>query len=131
MSITIEAQQVHTELTWLRQAVEGLTQKVEWLAARPNLPALSTDHPYVARIQGVKGGEPVIRGTGVTVQTIVALTRHSLTPEQIVEEYEGQLKLAQVYDALGYYHDHRGEIEQYIVENRAARERAGMVVDGP
>ena len=89
MSIMIEAQQVHNELTWLRQAVEALTQKVEWLATRPNLPALSTDHPYVARIQGIKGGEPVIRGTGVTVQTIVALTRHSLTPEQIVEEYEG------------------------------------------
>jgi hypothetical protein len=53
----------------------------------------------------------------------VALTRHGLTPEQIVEEYEGQLKLAQVFDALGYYHDHRGEIEQYIIENRAARER--------
>jgi uncharacterized protein (DUF433 family) len=75
-------------------------------------------------VQGVKGGEPIIRGTGVTVQTIVVLTQHGLTPEQIVEEYEGILTLAQVHDALGYYYDHPGEIEQYIAENQAALERA-------
>jgi uncharacterized protein (DUF433 family) len=123
MSATIEAQQVYDELTWLRQTVETLTQKVEGLAATQKKPALSTTHAHIARVQGVKGGEPIIRGTGITVQTIVVLTQHGLTPAQIVEEYEGILTLAQVHDALGYYYDHPGEIEQYIAENQAALER--------
>jgi uncharacterized protein (DUF433 family) len=124
MSTTVEAQRIYEELTWLRQAVETLTQKVEGLVAEQKKPMLSTTHAHITRVQGVKGGEPIIRGTGVTVQTIVVLTQHGLTPEQIVEEYEGILTLAQVHDALGYYYDHPGEIEQYIAKNQAALERA-------
>jgi uncharacterized protein (DUF433 family) len=124
MSTTIEAQRVYDELTWLRQAVETLTQKVEGLVAEQKKPMLSTTHAHIARVQGVKGGEPIIRGTGVTVQTIVVLTQRGLTPEQIVKEYESILTLAQVHDALGYYYDHPGEIEQYIAENQTALERA-------
>lgn len=123
MSTTVEAQRVYDELTGLRQVVETLAQKVEGLVSEWKKPMLATTHAHVARVQGVKGGEPIIRGTGITVQTIVALTQHGLTPEQIVEEYEGVLTLAQVHDALGYYYDHPGEIEQYIAENRVALER--------
>jgi uncharacterized protein (DUF433 family) len=123
MSTTVEAQRIYEELTWLRQAVETLTQKVEGLVAEQKKPVLSTTHAHITRVQGVKGGEPIIRGTGITVQTIVVLTQRGLTPEQIVEEYEGILTLAQVHDALGYYYDHPGEIEQYIAENRAALEQ--------
>jgi uncharacterized protein (DUF433 family) len=123
MSTTVEAQKVYDELTGLRQAVETLTQKMEGLVAEQKKLTLSTTHAHIARVQGVKGGEPIIRGTGVTVQTIVMLTQHGLTPEQIVEEYEGVLTLAEVHDALGYYYDHPGEIEQYIAENQAALER--------
>ncbi len=123
MSTTVEAQQVYDELTWLRQAMEVLTQRVDGLVAEWKKPTLSTTHVHIARVQGVKGGEPIIRGRGVTVQTIVVLAQHGLTPEQIVEEYEGTLTLAEVHDALGYYYDHPGEIKQYIAENRAALER--------
>jgi uncharacterized protein (DUF433 family) len=123
MSTTVETQRVYDELTWLRQAVETLSQRVEGLAAAQEKPTLSTTHAHIARVQGVKGGEPIIRGRGVTVQTIVVLTQQGLTPEQIVEEYEGVLTLAEVHDALGYYYDHPGEIEQYIAENQAALER--------
>ena len=123
MSPTVEAQRVYDELTWLRQAVEALTQKVEGLIAERKKPTLSTTYAHIARVQGVKGGEPIIRGTGITVQTIVVLTQHGLTPEQIIEEYEGILTLAQVHDALGYYYDHPGEIKQYITENQVALER--------
>lgn len=126
MSTTVEAQRVYDELTGLRQAVETLTQKLERLAVKQEKPTLCTTHAHIARVQGVKGAEPIIRGTGVTVQTIVVLTQRGLTPEQIVEEYEGILTLAQVHDALGYYYDHPGEIEQYIAENRAALERVWL-----
>jgi uncharacterized protein (DUF433 family) len=123
MSTTVETQRVYDELNWLRQAVETLSKKVETLTAEQKKPTLSTTHAHIARVQGVKGGEPIIRGKGVTVQTIVVLTQHGLTPEQIVEEYEGLLTLAEVHDALGYYYDHPGEIKQYIAENQAALER--------
>ena len=123
MKATLEAQRVYDELAWLRQMVETLARQVEGLAGARARPTLPTPHPHIARVQGVKSSEPIIRETGVTVQTIVALTRQGLTPEQIVEEYEGVLTLAQIYDALGYYYDHPGEIEQYVAENRAARER--------
>lgn len=123
MSATIEAQRVYDELTGLREAVEMLTQKVEGLAAEHKKPVLSTTHAHIARVQGVKGGEPIIRGKGVTIQTIVVLTQQGLTPEQIVEEYEGILTLAEVHDALGYYYNHPGEIEQYMAENQAALEQ--------
>jgi hypothetical protein len=61
---------------WLRQAVETLTKKVEKLVAEQKKPVLSTTHAHIVRVQGVKGGEPIIRGKGI-------------------------LTLAEVHDALG------------------------------
>ena len=40
-------------------------------------------------------------------------------PAQIVEDYDGVLTLSQVYDALSYFYEHQGEIEQDIARNRA------------
>lgn len=37
-----------------------------------------------------------------------------------MEDFEGVLTLAQVYNALSYYCEHEKEIEQYISENREA-----------
>lgn len=123
MNTTVEARQIHAELIGLRQAVDALTRKIEGFTEGRNRPAIATSHPYITRVQGVKGGEPIIRGKGVTVQTVIALTQRGLTPTQIAEEYEGLLNLAEIYDALAYYHAHQGEIEQYMAENQAARKR--------
>jgi uncharacterized protein (DUF433 family) len=90
---------------------------------RSRLPRISTDHPHIIRVQGLHGGRPIVRGKSVTVQTIVALFRQNLSPEQIVDDYDGVLTLAEVYDALSYYYDHPGEIEQYLAESRAALEK--------
>ncbi|MBM3128454.1 MAG: DUF433 domain-containing protein [Chloroflexi bacterium] len=86
-------------------------------------PEFLTEHPHIIRLQGVHGGRPIVRGTGVSVQTIVALFKQNVSPEQIVEDYDGDLTFAQVYDALSYYYDHPGEIDQYLEENRAALEQ--------
>ncbi|MBI3914328.1 MAG: DUF433 domain-containing protein [Chloroflexi bacterium] len=91
---------------------------------RVRLPRITTEHPHIVRVQGLHGGRPIVSGKSVTVQTIVALFRQNLSPEQIVEDYDGVLTLAEVYDALSYYHDHPGEIEQYLAENRVALENA-------
>jgi len=54
------------------------------------------------------------------IQTIVEQSQLGRTPQQIVDDFDGVLTLAQVYDALSYYHEHEKEIEQYITENREA-----------
>ena len=74
----------------------------------------------VGEIEGVHGGRPTIRGTGVSVQAIVEQTHLGRSPQQIVEDFDGVLTLAQVYDAMSYYYEHEKEIEQYIAENREA-----------
>ena len=83
-------------------------------------PTIRTEHPHIVRIEGVHGGRPTIRGTGVSVQTVVEQVRLGRSPQQIVEDFDGILTLAQVYDALSYGYEHEKEIEQYIGDNREA-----------
>ena len=63
----------------------------------------------------LRGGRPVMAGTGVTVRTIVGHYKLGLSPEEIADQLE--LELASVYTALAYYHAHRAEIEADIVAN--------------
>ncbi len=78
---------------------------------------VKTEHPHIVRRAGVCGGEPVIRGTRISVRFLATLIRGGATPEQIILAYP-HLGLAQVYDALSYYFDHRQEIDREIEQNR-------------
>lgn len=110
---------LYTELNSLREEVRALKEQVAAYTARP---ITLTDHPHIVRIQGVRGGEPIVRDAYISVRAIVERTRLGETPEQILEAYE-KLTLAQVYDALSYYHDHTDEIEGYIHANEEALKR--------
>jgi uncharacterized protein (DUF433 family)/uncharacterized protein YuzE len=77
------------------------------------------EHPRIVRIEGVRGGEPLVKGTGISVRTIVERTKLGDTPAQIADDYP-TLTIAQVYDALSYYHEHTQEIEEYIRQNKEA-----------
>ncbi len=75
-------------------------------------------HPYVHRKRGVCGGEPVLRGTRFPVRAVVEYVyRLGLTPDEMVRKWP-DLTLAQIYDALSYYHDHTKEIDRLIHENK-------------
>jgi uncharacterized protein (DUF433 family) len=63
----------------------------------------------------LRGGRPIIAGTGVTVRTIVGHYKLGLTPEEIADEMA--LELAGVFAALAYYHLNRDEIEADILAN--------------
>jgi len=63
----------------------------------------------------LRGGRPMIAGTGVTVRTIVGYYKLGYTPEESAAEME--LELAGVYAALAYYHLNRAEIEADIAAN--------------
>ena len=62
------------------------------------------------------GGRPIIAGTRISVRAIVERTRLGDSPEQIMENYP-PLTLAQVYDALSYYHEHKSAIEAETTAN--------------
>ena len=91
----------------------------------------STEHPHIVRIEGHHGGDPVVSGAGISVEAIVEQTRLGLTPDGIVQLYAGVLSLAQVHDALSYYHEHQREIHASIAENIAVLERGPQVRTRP
>lgn len=80
-----------------------------------------TEHPYIVRDNEIFGGEPVIKGTRTPVRAIVEWWKFGASPEEILENLP-HLTLSQIFDALSYYADHRGEIEQYIAENIMERD---------
>jgi uncharacterized protein (DUF433 family) len=68
--------------------------------------------PSITYRRGASGSlSPVLRGTGIRVQTI-ALASQNNTPAEIAEDYD--LPLLQVQEALGFYDAHRVEIDAHI-----------------
>ena len=61
----------------------------------------------------LRGGRPIIAGTGTTVRAIAGYYKLGLGAEEIVTQLP-HLSLAQVYAALTYYHLHVDEIEADI-----------------
>ena len=65
----------------------------------------------------VRGGRPVIAGTGIRVSDIVAyhLYGDKLSAEQIASDF--RLSLGQVHAALAYYYLHQDEIDHEMQQN--------------
>jgi uncharacterized protein (DUF433 family) len=76
----------------------------------------------ISRSPAIRGGRPLIAGTGVTVRRIVVLHRQGLTPEEIAQEF-GHLTLAHVHAALTYYYANRQEIDDDLAQEESAYQR--------
>lgn len=76
----------------------------------------------IERRQDLRGGRPVLAGTGVTVHRVAGWYQLGLSPEEIADNF-GHLSLAQVHAALAYYHANRREIEDYLAEEDAEADR--------
>lgn len=74
----------------------------------------------------IRGGRPVIAGTGLRVSDVVAhhLYGDKLTAEEIANQFE--LNLGQVHAALAYYYLHQTEIDD---EMRRNSEEAQTLLD--
>lgn len=72
----------------------------------------------ITRSPEIRGGRPIIAGTGVTVRRIAVWYKMGLSPEEIPVRM-GHLTVAQVYAALTYYHLNRDEIEADLAEEEA------------
>jgi uncharacterized protein (DUF433 family) len=79
---------------------------------------LLPNHPYIETIQSRSGARPVIKGTRVGVDVIVGYVRAGHSAQEIAEDILPHLTLAQVYDALSYYEDHRPVMDEMIEANR-------------
>ena len=77
-----------------------------------------TQAPYVARDEGICGGQPRIAGTRLKVQRIaMEYERFGWSPDLICDSHPG-ITLAQVHAALSYYYEHREEIDWAIREDQ-------------
>jgi uncharacterized protein (DUF433 family) len=71
----------------------------------------------------VTDADGVVRvgGSRVTLDTLVYAFRQGATAEEIVQDYPS-LSLPDVYAALSFYLQSRGEVEQYLLERERKRE---------
>lgn len=76
----------------------------------------------IERRPELRGGRPIVAGTGVSVHRIAGWYKLGLSPEEIAENY-GHLSLAQVHAALAYYHANREEIEGCLRDEEAEEDR--------
>ena len=78
----------------------------------------------VTRVPGLRGGRPIIAGTGISVRTIAEESNRGCSPEEIVTD-RPHLTLAQVHAALAYYFANKQEIDEDIrAEEQAYEEGA-------
>lgn len=75
--------------------------------------------PQITYRRGASGiPRPVVRGTGIHVQTVVVAARQDkLTPAQIAETYD--LTVDQVREAQAFYAAHLAEIDEALVTEAA------------
>lgn len=81
------------------------------------MPTLSLE-ALIVEEPTLRGGRPIIAGTGVTVRTVAGHYKLGLSAEEIADEMN--LPLAGVYAALAYYHLNTAEIEADIAANSEA-----------
>lgn len=70
---------------------------------------------------------PVIRGTGIRVQTVAVDIRQGMTVKQIAEDYE--LDVARVREAVAFYEAHRPEIDANIQAEQQLRSSTDSKTD--
>lgn len=105
--------------TWARQQGISLNQFILWATAE-KVGALNQQlddprFPQITYRRGASGAvSPVLRGTGIRVQTIVvANERWEQPPAEIAAAYD--ISERQVSEALGFYSAHRSEIDQALM----------------
>jgi len=102
---------------WLQRQARQVAQTPDQIADELLRQQLSPRHAYVEVVDKITGPQAVIVGTRVPVSIVIGYLRIGETPESLVERILPHLNLAQVYDALSYYHDHQEEIDREMIEN--------------
>ncbi len=76
-----------------------------------------TEYPHIVKIDGVCGGQAAIEATRIAVWHIVDYYyKVGMSVEEILADWD-YLNPSAVFSALGYYHDHKAEIDRVREEN--------------
>jgi len=59
-----------------------------------------------------------VKGTRISLDSIVYAFREGSSPESIREDFDG-LTLADIYGAIAHYLDHQAEIDSYLLQRKA------------
>jgi uncharacterized protein (DUF433 family) len=90
----------------------------------PNFPGIT----YRRGASGIP--TPVMRGTGIRVQTMVGAARSwGMSPPEIADQYD--LPESQVREALAFYEAHRIEIDAAIASEAALEPEDAKTAHGP
>jgi uncharacterized protein (DUF433 family) len=116
VEVLMETQEIMGRLDVLEDALKQLRELLTPVAV-PREVGKETEHPYIEQVPDILSGEPIIKGTRTPVRAIVEHWKFGDSPEEIARQLP-HLRLAQIFDALSYYDDHREEIERYIALNR-------------
>ncbi len=73
----------------------------------------------ITRNPRLRGGRPIIAGTGTCVRTIAIASNKGFSPEEIAAD-RSHLTLAQIHAALAFYHANKNEIDADIEANERA-----------
>ena len=108
----------------LQRKAQDSAQTPDQIADKLLRQELTPKHAYIEIVDQIAGPQAVIKGTRIPVSIIISYLQIGETPESLVENILPHLTLAQIFDALSYYHDHRAEIEQEMIENTEEYGRA-------
>jgi len=73
-------------------------------------------HSYITKDIKICGGEPIIKGTRISVRLVAEYENAGKNADEIVAMYP-HITHAQVHDALSYYYDNKEDIDRFIEEN--------------
>ncbi len=109
-----------------QRLADYLTQQVEVIQVDLDLPALNKEipNPYIEIGQTDYAPRPIIKGTAVGVELIVGCVQEGYTPEKIATSILPNLTLAQIYDALSYYEDHRDTVNHWLADEAPLPKKA-------
>jgi uncharacterized protein (DUF433 family) len=113
-----------TTYQWLQRRAQESARTPDQVADEILRQQLAPKHAYIEVVEKTTGSQALIKGTRIPVSIIIGYLRLGETPESLVEKILPHLTLAQVYDALSYFHDHRDDIEQELFENTEEHGRA-------
>lgn len=127
-ALNLPAQLRHEAEKWAAEQGVSLHQFILWAVAE-KVGALSRRlddpvFPHITYRRGAGGSPvPVLRGTGIRVQTIaIAATRWGMLPQQLATEYG--VSVAAITESLAFAAAHRDELERVIAAEEAAEAAA-------
>jgi uncharacterized protein (DUF433 family) len=73
-----------------------------------------------------RDGGYYIAGVRVSLDSVVYAFNRGDSPERILEQFPALGKLSRVYGAIGFYLDHKAEIDEYLEKTEREFEASGI-----